>query len=75
MKATLEFDLPEERDAHTLAVRGEDLWCVLWDIAEYLRTEIKYGGHSEEAVEVFDDIRERFHDILDDHNVRLDMVS
>ena len=44
MKATLEFNLPEERDEHIRAVHAADAWALLDDIDQELRRILKYGS-------------------------------
>ena len=44
MKATLEFNLPDERDEHIRAVHAADAWALLDDIDQELRRIVKYGS-------------------------------
>jgi hypothetical protein len=44
MKATIEFQLPEERDEHIRAVHAADAWALLDDIDQELRRILKYGS-------------------------------
>jgi hypothetical protein len=43
MKATLEFNLPEERDEHLQAVMAERLWGALGEVSQLLRSHYKHG--------------------------------
>lgn len=43
MKATMEFDLPEEQDDFNYAVNGINYYTNLSDIRAYLRRKRKYG--------------------------------
>jgi len=70
MKAKLEFNLPEEQDAHTLAIKGPDFYCCLRDVDYELRNIIKYG-HSYNSVE---ELAEYLRGLISD-NVDLDCVS
>jgi len=69
MKATLEFDLPEERHEFLQSARAGDYYCALWDFGNELRSISKHGreGFDEETV---DKIRQIFFDategLLDD---------
>ena len=58
MKATLEFDLPEDNDSFKMATRGGDYFCVLWDLKELLRQKRKYGMEE-------DDFEQQFEDLID----------
>jgi hypothetical protein len=44
MKATLEFDLPEERTEHICAVKGMDTILVLDELLQEIRSFLKHGG-------------------------------
>jgi len=44
MKATLEFNLPEERTEHICAVKGMDAIAVIDDLLEEIRSFLKYNG-------------------------------
>ena len=44
MKATLEFDLPEERTEHICAVKGMDTVLILDDLLNEIRSFLKHGG-------------------------------
>jgi len=58
MKATLEFDLPEDNDSFKMATRGGDYFCVLWDLKQLLRQKRKYGMEE-------DDFEQQFEDLID----------
>lgn len=76
-KAILEFDLnePDDREAHKRAVKSLDLVLALWDIDQYLRSQIKYGDEIELTDEQFttlDETREKLHSILREYNISFD---
>jgi hypothetical protein len=43
MKATLEFNLPEERTEHICAVKGMDTILILDDLLNEIRSFLKHG--------------------------------
>lgn len=47
MRATLEFNLPEERAEHTMALRGHHYLAALRDLDTELRRRVKHGGDPE----------------------------
>jgi hypothetical protein len=51
MKATLEFNLPEEQTEFIRASRADIAWAKLHDIDMQLRNWMKYGGHEFKSVE------------------------
>jgi hypothetical protein len=43
MKATIEFQLPEDRHEHLRAIHAGEAWSALYDIDSMLRSLLKYG--------------------------------
>lgn len=43
MKATLEFNLPDEKFDHRLAVNAFELWQTIYDLDQQLRNFLKHG--------------------------------
>ena len=43
MKATLTFQLPDEKQEFNSATNGEKYASALWDIKQYIRGVLKYG--------------------------------
>ena len=67
MKATLEFNLPEDQDDFNYANNGFNYYMALVEMDEWLRTEYKYNG-KEDMYEV----RETLREIIFENNVKLD---
>jgi hypothetical protein len=67
MKATLEFNLPEDRDDFNYATNGFNYYIALVEMDEWLRTQYKYNG-KEEMYEVRNKLRE----IISDNNVKIE---
>jgi len=78
MKAILEFDLnePDDVTAHKRAVKSLDMAIALWDIEQYLRSHTKYAPDSmpQEAYDALEKAREKFYEILNDHNIGMDEI-
>jgi hypothetical protein len=58
MRATLTFDLPEERGEFDAALLGRKALSVLWEIDQRLRSLVKHGEPSLEARQLAEEIRE-----------------
>lgn len=71
MKATLEFDLPEENHEHQDALRGSEWKWALTEVADYLRNQIKHADNSAEEYRTFERVQERLFGILDDRGLNL----
>jgi hypothetical protein len=67
MKATLEFNLPEDRDDFNYATNGFNYYMALVEMDQWLRAEYKYND-KEEMYEV----REKLREIILENNVKLD---
>ena len=57
MKATLEFNLPEEWDEHRVAVQGLDWQMVLFEVDQKLRETVK-NDDSEQLADYAQGIRD-----------------
>ena len=73
MKATLEFDLTEEREQFEDACNGSKWSHAMWTLNQYLRTKTKYAsdGDSLEAINALYVAREELHRILNEQNLEM----
>ena len=67
MKATLEFNLPNDQEDFNHATNGFNYYMALVEMDEWLRAEYKYND-KEEMYEV----REKLREIILENNVKLD---
>jgi hypothetical protein len=72
MKATLEFNLPEEEAEFDFAVQGGNMYAALWDISQELRTLWKYEELNDDEFKIVEKIRDKFYEILGDNQITLD---
>jgi len=78
MKATLEFNLPEDNDDFKLATKGKDWWNVCWEMDQWLRTQYKYmpdAEYSKDKYETYEKCREQLREIMFENGVSLNDVS
>ena len=78
MNAILSFELPEDRGEFEIATRSMDWALVAWVLDQKLRGIVKYGEkYGGETINPNDAdlIRGLLHDILDEHNLTLDMIE
>lgn len=66
MKATLEFNLPEDADAHRIAVRSWATHEALRDLDTNLRSWIKHGHGFQGVDEVLAYVRRELAPLLED---------
>lgn len=72
MKATLEFNIPEEQAEHYCAIKGADMLNVLFQLRIKLRGMLKYDELTNEQYEIVENIQEYLIDILNENDVNLD---
>jgi len=72
MKAILEFNLPEDKYEWENAIRADAMYLALWDLSQELRTLWKYEELSDDEWKMVERIRDKFHEILSEHNINLD---
>lgn len=78
MKATLEFNLPEDHDDFELATKGGKWYSVVWDMDQWLRSQYKYmpdGEYSEDKYNAYYEARQKLNEIINENGVSLDDVS
>ena len=76
MKATLEFNLPEDQYEFNTAIKGGGWKHVCWEMDQYLRKEIKYNDSlSEEQLRVYEGVREELYGFMNENNVNLHEVE
>jgi len=72
MKAKLTFNLPEDKHEWENAMRADAMFCALWDVSQELRTLWKYEELSDDEWKMVERIRDKFYEILQEHNINLD---
>ena len=78
MKATLEFNLDDHDDvkAHLRAVKALAMTLALWDMDQYLRSQMKYGTKegelSDDAYKALKNAREELKDFMSSRGIDLD---
>jgi molecular chaperone GrpE (heat shock protein) len=71
MKAKLTFELPEEQEEFNDAVNGNAFKAVLWELDQYMRSQIKHGELTDDVHEKVQEIRDELHSILSNYNLAI----
>ena len=71
MKATLEFNLPEDDAEFYCATKGTDMLNALFEIEIELRKLYKYEELNEDEWNMVERIRDSFYQILDRNDINL----
>ena len=66
MKATLEFNLPEEKDEYDFANNGLNYYLTLVQFDHWLRSEYKYNNN-----EAMFEVREKLQEFINDNNIKI----
>ena len=72
MKATLKFKLPKDQFDYYRAINGSASLGIIHDFDSWLRSEIKYGDHSEEKFETLELCRKELFKLIQAENIDLD---
>jgi len=74
MKATIEFELPEDIEEYEMANNASKMYMALWDIKQLFRSKLKYNsdGLNDEQLEQWEAMRGEFFEILDNNDLKLD---
>jgi len=75
MKATLEFNLPEDHIEFEMAVNGSKMHSVLWEMDQWLRAQYKYmpdSEYSEDKYNTFEKCREHLREIMIENGLNFD---
>lgn len=67
MKATLEYNLPEDREDFNYATNGFNYYMALVEMDQWLRSEYKYNG-KEDMYQV----RQKLNEIILENNVKIE---
>ena len=66
MKATLEFNLPEDKEDFDFATNGINYYSVLVEFDQWLRSEYKYNGNG-----AMFEVRKKLNEFINENNVKI----
>ena len=75
MKATLEFNLPEDHIEFEMAVNGAKMHSVLWEMDQWLRAQYKYmpdTEYSQDKYDTFEKCRDQLREIMFENGVKFE---
>lgn len=73
MKATFEFDFPEDEREYEVMNQAHKMQRMLWEFSQQLREWEKYGHQFTDAGDAVVKIREEFYKILNNYQVNIDL--
>ena len=77
MKATLEFNLPDDQQDFELATKGLKFWSVLWELDQSLRSKTKYASDDlpQDKYDAYQEIRDELYELMSNNDLSFDMVK
>ena len=66
MKATLEFNLPEDKEDFDFATNGINYYSALVEFDQWLRSEYKYNGN-----EPMFEVRKKLNEFINENNIKI----
>jgi D-ribose pyranose/furanose isomerase RbsD len=77
MKATLEFNLPDDQQEYDLANSGMSFWNVLYELDQNLRAKTKYASDDlpQDKYDAYQEVRDMLHELMNENNISLNMVN
>ena len=74
MKATLEFNLPEDQNEYQMANDASNMFNALWDMSQWLRKQTKHipDNMSDIELNTLEKCRKEFINVLINNNINLD---
>lgn len=73
MKATFEYDLPEDQQAYDIANQASRTHRFLWEFSEQLRNWEKYGSDFKDGRDAVVKIREEFYKLINAYEINIDL--
>jgi hypothetical protein len=71
MKATLEYNLPDDAEDFETAVNASKMYSILWEMDQWLRANTKYAPDdmSEDTYKAYEKCREMLRELMSDNNI------
>ena len=76
MEAIIKYKLPDEMNEYLLAINASKYFSALWSMDQWLRQEIRRNPdlHPDEK-EIYELIRKKLNEIIEDNNIIMDEIS
>ena len=71
MKATIEFNLPDDQHEFELMNEAPKMFCALIEIERMLRRWYKYETLNQSKYDVLEKIREEFYQIINENQINI----
>jgi len=72
MKATLEFNLPEDQNEFEYATKAGEMFLILWGVKQEYRKLMKYNNLTESEYKLINDLNDKLFEDLQHYGINLD---
>lgn len=69
MKATLEFNLPEDQAEYDIVINATRFYSIIWSMKNELRSKVKYAQLSEEQYKAYESMQDFFNELIHSEDV------
>ena len=69
----IKFQLPEDQNYYDVVNQSPRMVALLWDFSQQLRSWYKYHHDFKDADDALDKIREKFYQLINEHDVNIDL--
>ena len=76
MEAILKFNLPEDHAEFQFATQGSNMYSVIWDMDQWLRSQYKYMSDDEYSADKYDTYekcREHLRELMYENGIKFDL--
>jgi hypothetical protein len=73
MKAILKFNLPEDQEEYDVFIKANDMYSVIWEMKQWLRSETKYAPDdiSDDTINALYKCRDKFNELISNLNLEI----
>ncbi len=73
MKATLEFNLPEDQEEYDLCNKAYIMHNVIWEMKQWLRSQTKYAADdiSDNTINALYKCADRLNELINEYNLEI----
>lgn len=69
MKATLEFNLPEDQAEYDMVINASKFFNIIWEMKKELRSKVKYAELSGEQYKAYESMQDFFNELIHSEDV------
>jgi hypothetical protein len=73
MKVIFKFQLPEDQEEYDVFIQANDMYSVIWEMKQWLRSETKYAPDdiSDDTINALHKCRDKFNELISNLNLEI----